>query len=365
MLYKDLFRIRAYWLSSFLNSKYSSTVPLINGGVILMNLNLDFNLNYDVEKSSPSSLGTDSIYDLLIIGGGPAGLNAVLYAKRKGLHVGMITTGLGGQVTNTSLVENYLGYPEIEGKALVNQFISHVEGLSVPILGEATVSSIVASPYDVIKQVLLTNGDTYRAKTLIIATGRQPKKLGLPGEEKFTGRGIAYCAICDGPLFKDREVAVVGGGNAALEAAIDLSKVAKKVTLIHRSELRADSILVNHLKNRSNVTILLKNQLTEILGNESMTGIRVLNTISQQEIFISIEGLFIEIGSIPNSEAFKGILDLNEGGEIIVDGHGRTNLPGVFAAGDVTNTPYKQIIVAAADGAKCALAANDYLNSIH
>ncbi len=326
---------------------------------------MDFNFNFsDLQGSSTSILSSTTPYDLLVIGGGPAGLNGALYAKRKGLSTGIIATSLGGQVSDTSSVENYLGYPSIPGEGLVNEFVSHVQGLDIPILKEHSVTAIKAVPNSSLKEVVLSNGDSYQAKALIIATGSKARRLGIPGEVAYTGRGVAYCAICDGPFFTDREVVVAGGGNSAVEAAIDLAKIAKKVTLIHRSELRADNILIAQLERLPNVEVLLQSQLLEVIGNDLMTGVRLLNKGLNQEVLFPTDGLFVEIGSIPNSETFKGILTLNGKGEIVVDSHGRTNMDGIFAAGDVTNTPYKQIIMAAADGAKCALAANDYLNSL-
>lgn len=323
---------------------------------------ISFNLDNQLNIGNKPTLDNNTIYDLLIIGGGPASLNAALYSKRKGVNVGIIAKDIGGQVADTSSVENYLGYPSITGEGLIQKFKDHVNELSIPILKHATVSSIKIVPNSSIKELVLSNGDSYKAKSLIIATGSKPKQLGVPGELEFLGKGVAYCAICDGPLFIDKEIIVAGGGNSAVEAAIDLSKIGNQVTLIHRSDLKADKILINQLLQLTNVNILLHTQIEEILGDKFVTGVKVLEKKTQSTSIIPAHGVFVEIGYLPNSDYLKELLLLNEKGEIVVDLYGKTNVEGIFAAGDVTNIPYKQIIISAADGAKCALSANEYLN---
>ncbi|MEW8973851.1 MAG: FAD-dependent oxidoreductase [Tissierellaceae bacterium] len=304
------------------------------------------------------------MYDVLVIGGGPAGLNSALYAKRKGANVAIIAQELGGQVKSTSAVENYLGHKSISGEGLVKEFADHVKALDVPIFDFATVESIRVSEDSKTKEVVLSDGTIHKAKSIIIATGSKPRKLGVPGEAEFSGRGVAYCAICDGPFFADLDVIVAGGGNSAIEAAIDLSKIANKVTLIHRSQLRADKILIDQVKKLENVVIHLETQIQEILGEKFMTGVKVLDKATGDVSIIPANGIFVEIGYLPNTEPFKDIIQLNDRGEIIVDRYGETNIKGIFAAGDVTDVPYKQIIMSAGDGAKCALSANDYLNTL-
>jgi alkyl hydroperoxide reductase subunit F len=196
-----------------------------------------------------------------------------------------------------------------------------------------------------------------------MATGSKPRKLGVKGEDAYLGRGVAYCAICDGPLFEDRNVIVAGGGNSAIEAAIDLSKVARKVTVVHRSQLRADQIIVDKLKNIENLEIILETKIVEIKGEQLVNGITAEDK-SGNTIEIPIDGVFVEIGYLPNNELAKGLVDLNDHGEVKVNLRGETSLPGLFAAGDVTDVPYKQIVISAGDGAKAALSANDYINKM-
>lgn len=320
-------------------------------------MSLEINLNV----SNKNELDMEKVYDILIIGGGPAGLNAALYSKRKGLDVGIISYDLGGQVMDTSSVENYLGFPSISGEGLMKKFIDHVNILNVPYLEYVHVKDIKKS--DLI-EIHLEDGNTFKSKSIIIATGSKPRKIGIPGELEYSNKGVCYCAICDGPLFADEEVVVAGGGNSAVEAAIDLSKIAKKVTLVHRSNFRADKILVDQLLTLDNVQIKLETQILEVIGDKFMKGLIVKDKLENKEYTIEAAGLFVEIGYLPNSDHFKNILALNSKGEIIVDKYGRTNIDGIFAAGDVTDTPYKQIIMSAGDGAKCALSANEYINTL-
>lgn len=320
-------------------------------------MSLEINLNV----SNKNELDMEKVYDILIIGGGPAGLNAALYSKRKGLDVGIISYDLGGQVMDTSSVENYLGFPSISGEGLMKKFIDHVNILNVPYLEYVHVKDIKKS--DLI-EIHLEDGNTFKSKSIIIATGSKPRKIGIPGELEYSNKGVCYCAICDGPLFADEEVVVAGGGNSAVEAAIDLSKIAKKVTLVHRSNFRADKILVDQLLTLDNVQIKLETQILEVIGDKFMKGLIVKDRLGNREYTIEAAGLFVEIGYLPNSDPFKNILALNSKGEIIVDKYGRTNIDGIFAAGDVTDTPYKQIIMSAGDGAKCALSANEYINTL-
>lgn len=320
-------------------------------------MSLEINLNV----SNKNELDMEKVYDILIIGGGPAGLNAALYSKRKGLDVGIISYDLGGQVMDTSSVENYLGFPSISGEGLMKKFIDHVNILNVPYLEYVHVKDIKKS--DLI-EIHLEDGNTFKSKSVIIATGSKPRKIGIPGELEYSNKGVCYCAICDGPLFADEEVVVAGGGNSAVEAAIDLSKIAKKVTLVHRSNFRADKILVDQLLTLDNVQIKLETQILEVIGDKFMKGLIVKDKLENKEYTIEAAGLFVEIGYLPNSDHFKNILALNSKGEIIVDKYGRTNIDGIFAAGDVTDTPYKQIIMSAGDGAKCALSANEYINTL-
>ncbi|MBE0450311.1 MAG: FAD-dependent oxidoreductase [Clostridia bacterium] len=325
-----------------------------------MDFNLDMNLNDQYGKNKKATFDKETLYDMLIIGSGPAGLSAALYAKRKGLKVGVLSNKVGGQVVDTTSVENYLGFDFVTGEGLVEKFMHHVQTLDVPMLKDADVKSFEKTESGF--EVALSRGEIIKSKTLILATGSKPRRLGVKGEDAFIGRGVAYCAICDGPLFEGRDVVVAGGGNSAVEAAIDLSKIANSVTLVHRSEFRADQIIIDQLKRLSNVTIHLQTEIQEVFGDGLVSGVKVLDKATGETRELKIEGLFVEIGYLPNNQLVIDQLDLNNRGEIIVNALNETSMKGVFAAGDVTDTPYKQIIVAASEGAKAALTANDYIN---
>lgn len=328
-------------------------------------MELNFQLQFDntFSFSTPIKLDQNMIYDMLIIGGGPAGLNAALYAKRKGLNVAILTKRIGGQVMDTSLVDNYLGLNNMGGEDLIHQFLNHINQLEVPIVEDADVINVYNE--DPLKLITLSTGEVYRTKTLLIATGSTARKLGIKGEMTYAGKGVAYCVICDAPLFKGKDVFVAGGGNSAVEAALDLSKVAKSVTIVHRSQFRADKVLVDQLLTNEKIKVYLNTQILEIIGNEAMTGLLVKYNSSDSTTTLEGDGIFIEIGHNANSDIFKDILTLNKAGEILVDEKNATNIPGIFAAGDVTQIPYKQIIIATSDGAKAALAANDYINQMN
>lgn len=322
---------------------------------------MDFNFDMNqFKETKKAAFDKTVLYDLLIVGSGPAGLSAALYAKRKGMTVGVVSNKIGGQVVDTTSVENYLGIDFATGEGLIEKFMHHVQTLNVPMLKDADVKSFekVESGFE----LTLGSKEVLKSKTLIFATGSKPRKLGVEGEEKYLGRGVAYCAICDGPLFEGRDVVVAGGGNSAVEAAIDLAKIAKTVTVVHRSEFRADQIVIDQLKKYDNVTIHLQTQIEEIYGEQLVSGIKVLDKQSGERRTIDADGVFVEIGYLPNNQLLIDRLELNNRGEVIVNALNETSLPGVFAAGDVTDTPYKQIVVAASEGAKAALTANDYLN---
>ncbi len=318
---------------------------------------IDFSLNIGATKSK--RVESDKLYDTLIIGGGPAGLNAALYAKRKGLQVGILTQKVGGQVLDTKIVENYLGYSKITGEELMKEFEDHVKEYDVPITDEIQVKKIECKEY---KEIHTANNKIYKAKTIIIATGSLPRMLDIPGEKEFYGKGVSYCAICDGSLYQDGIVMVVGGGNAAIGSAIDLSRIAKKVMIVHRSKFRADQILMDRLSELENVEIYLGTVINEIKGQSRMTHVITFDKDSGKEKSIDVEGIFIEIGHIPRTECLQGLIELDDKGEIIIDANGETSEPGIFAAGDVANVKYKQIIIAAAEGAKAALSATEYIN---
>lgn len=317
---------------------------------------MDLNLSFSAKTTT---FDYDKLYDVLVIGAGPAGESAALYAKRKGLAVAIVGKKAGGQVMDTSSVENYLGIPGVSGEELSQRFYRHIQSYNIPVLKENRVKTFIKNGNGF--TVSLENAEVIRAKTLIIATGSKPRKLNIKGEDTFAGKGVCYCAICDGPLFEGLNVVVAGGGNSAVEAAMDLSKIARSVTLVHRSQLRADEILVEEMKKIRNIHLHLQTDIQEVLGETIMNGVKVFNKETRSESIIKAEGLFVEIGYTPNTEFVEGILELNSHGEIVINSINETSLQGVFAAGDVTTVPYKQIVVGVGEGAKAALSANQYL----
>lgn len=316
--------------------------------------------SFSVEKTKDSIFKTPKLWDLIVVGGGPAGLNGALYAKRKGLDVGIISKEIGGQLHNTSTVDNYIGFKWIEGKDLSNQFLDHVNSLDIPILKNVSINKINhLNPHF---ECLLSDGNVLLTKTLLIATGGAPRKLMVPGEIEFSNKGVSYCTTCDAPFFKDKHVIVAGGGNSAAEAVIDLVPWAKKITVVHRSQWRADQILLDKHKDIEKLDVHLDSQILSIDGEGKMMGLTYLDKKTNLTHKIEADGLFIEIGNIPNSNIVKDLVELNLSNEIIVDQNQMTSLKGLFAAGDVTHQPYKQIIISAAEGAKAALAITQYLN---
>lgn len=299
-------------------------------------------------------------YELLIIGAGPAGLTASVYAARKRLKVLLLSKDLGGQPLLTSEIENYMGYQYITGPELVAKF--HEQVRQFPIAMAIGEEAVRLAAEEAGFEVATRSGRAFIGKAVIIATGKRPRELGVPGERELLGRGVSYCAVCDAPLFAGREVAVIGGGNSALTAVADLIKIASKIYLIHRSlRLEADPILVERARASEKVFPLLGYIVKEILGEGRVRGMIIASRETGKAEQLPVEGVFIEIGLIPNSEFARGLVALNEEGEIIVDCACRTNVPGIFAAGDVTSVPEKQIIVAAGEGAKAALSAYNYL----
>jgi len=307
----------------------------------------------------PSIFEEVNLWDILIIGGGPAGLNAALYAQRKGFKVAIVSKEIGGQLHNTSTVDNYLGIPMTEGKHLSDTFLKHLETLNVPLYLEVSVLSL--KKIDRQFMIELDNGVMLKAKTVLLATGGQPRQLGIPGEREFANKGVSYCTTCDAPFFKDKHVIVAGGGNSAAEAVIDLSVWAKKITVVHRSQWRADQIILEQLNKLPNVTVHLETQLLRAEGDQSLKRVVVLDKKTNAQSIIDADGLFIQIGLLANSKLVKDLVPLTPQGEVMVNQDFMTNLPGLFAAGDVTHHPFKQIVIAVGDGAKAALAIQQYL----
>jgi NADH-dependent peroxiredoxin subunit F len=304
-------------------------------------------------------------YDVLIVGGGPAGASAAIYAARKGIRTGVVADRFGGQVMDTMGIENFISVKETEGPKLVAALEEHVKTYDIDVMNLQRAEALIhpALNSDLIT-VKLESGATLKSKAVIIATGAHWKEMNVPGEKEYRGKGVAYCPHCDGPLFKGKDIAVIGGGNSGVEAAIDLAGFVKHVTLLHHgSALRADAILQNKLNSLSNVTVILNAQTTEVTGeNQKVNGLIYKDRVTEALHTVALEGVFVQIGLLPNTDWLKSSsMDLSKFGEIVVNDHGQTSLSGVFAAGDVTTVPYKQIIIAMGEGAKAALGAFDYL----
>ncbi|RLF07954.1 MAG: thioredoxin-disulfide reductase [Thermoprotei archaeon] len=306
-------------------------------------------------------LMSEDVFDVVIVGAGPAGLTAALYCVRSGLSVQVIGKIVGGQAAEASLIENYPGFKAIAGIELMNRFAEQVESLGVKVLNDEVTGIEQVGDLFVVKTSW--SGD-FRCRAVILAVGAEPKKLGIKGEEEFRGKGVSYCAVCDGPLFRGRDVAVVGGGNSALDAALYLSGLAKTVYLIHRrSEFRAVKALVDKVNERSNIVKKLNMTPVEIGGGRFVEWIKVRDVNSGVEEQINVNAVFIEVGRRVNSDFLRGFVELDEQGQIVVDSLCRTSRRGVFAAGDATIIPYKQVVIAAGDGAKAALSAYEYLKA--
>jgi len=303
-------------------------------------------------------------YDVLVVGGGPAGAAAAIYAARKGIRTGVAAERFGGQLLDTMAVENFISVPHTEGPKLVSGLEQHVRDYDVDVMNLQRAAALVpaAGPAG-LTEIQLESGASLKARTVILATGARWRQMGVPGEEAYRNRGVAYCPHCDGPLYKGKRVAVIGGGNSGVEAAIDLAGIVSQVTLIEfDSALRADAVLQRKLLSLSNVTVLTSALTTEVLGDgDKVTGLTWKDRTNDSLQSIDLEGIFVQIGLVPNTEWLKGALALSPRGEIEVDGHGRTSLPGVFAAGDATTTPFKQIVIAMGEGAKASLSAFDHL----
>lgn len=302
------------------------------------------------------------MYDLIIVGGGPAGMTAAVYAARKRLNALLLSKDLGGQALWTTGVENYMGYQYIEGPELMQKFEEQVK--QFPLEQKIGEGGTVLSRLDGGFEVRTDAGEIYQAKTVIVATGKRPRELNVPGEERLRGRGVTYCAICDGPIFAGQKVAVIGGGNSALEATDDMVKIGEHVYLVSITPLTGDEILVDKVKDAPNLTIFLEHEVVEIEGSSFVEGIKIRDLKTGEEKRLEVGGVFVEIGLIPNSDLVKGIASLNSMGEIEVNCANETGIPGLFAAGDVTNVPEKQIVVAAGEGAKATLQAHRYLQRL-
>ncbi|MER2127529.1 alkyl hydroperoxide reductase subunit F [Solibacillus sp. FSL H8-0523] len=298
-------------------------------------------------------------YDILVIGGGPAGASAAIYSARKGIRTGIVAERFGGQILDTLTIENFISVKETEGPKLAQALEEHVKDYNIDVMNLQRAKRLEKKD---LVEIELENGALLKSKAVIISTGARWRKVNVPGEEKFKNKGVAYCPHCDGPLFAGKDIAVIGGGNSGIEAAIDLSGIVHHVTVLEfGTELKADDILQNRLRSLSNVTVLTNAQTTEITGKDKVNGLTYVDRESGKEKHIELAGVFVQIGLIPNTDWLDDTLERNKIGEITVDKRGATTIPGVFAAGDCTDSAYNQIIISMGSGATAALGAFDYL----
>jgi alkyl hydroperoxide reductase subunit F len=299
-------------------------------------------------------------FDVLVIGGGPAGAAAAIYAARKGIRTGVVAERFGGQVMDTLGIENFISVKETEGPKLAAALEQHVKQYEVDVMNLQRATRLIPGK---VVEVQLENGASLKGKTVILSTGARWREMNVPGEKEYKAKGVCFCPHCDGPLFKGKRVAVIGGGNSGVEAAIDLAGIVSHVTLLEfADQLRADAVLQTKLNSLPNVTVITQAQTTEVTGDgQKVNGIRYKDRVSGEEKQVELEGIFVQIGLLPNTDWLKGTVELSDRGEIVVDAKGQTSVPGVFAAGDCTTVPYKQIVIAMGEGAKASLSAFDHL----
>ncbi|SEN47733.1 alkyl hydroperoxide reductase subunit F [Terribacillus saccharophilus] len=298
-------------------------------------------------------------YDVLVVGGGPAGSSAAIYAARKGIRTGIVAERFGGQVLDTMSIENFITVKETEGPKLVASLEEHVKEYNIDVMNLQKATKIAKND---LFELELENGATLKSKSVIISTGARWRNVNVPGEQEYKNKGVAYCAHCDGPLFEGKDVAVIGGGNSGIEAAIDLAGIVNHVTVLEFADtLKADEVLQKRAYSLPNVTIITNAQTTEITGDDNVNGITYVERDTNEEKHIALQGVFVQIGLVPNTEFLADVVERTPMGEIIVDKHGQTNVPGLFAAGDCADTAYKQIIVSMGSGATASLGAFDYL----
>lgn len=320
-------------------------------------------LDSGADAKAAAKLEAKEPFDVLVVGGGPAGAASAIYTARKGLRVGIAAERFGGQVLDTMGIENFISVPYTEGPKLAAQLESHVKENEVDIMNLQRAEKLIPASHEGgLHEVVLANGATLRAKTVILSTGARWRQMGVPGEDEYRNKGVAYCPHCDGPLFKGKRVAVIGGGNSGVEAAIDLAGIVAHVTLIeYDSQLRADAVLQRKLASLPNVKIVTSALTTRVNGAEKVTGLTYKDRNSGEEHDVELEGIFVQIGLVPNTEWLKDAIALTPRGEIEIDARGETSQPGIFAAGDATTVPYKQIVIAMGAGSTAALSAFDYL----
>ncbi|POA30906.1 MULTISPECIES: alkyl hydroperoxide reductase subunit F [unclassified Pseudomonas] len=315
-----------------------------------------------IERQAEKISAKDA-FDVLVVGGGPAGASAAIYAARKGIRTGVAAERFGGQVLDTMAIENFISVQETEGPKLAVALEEHVKQYDVDIMNLQRADKLLPGKNGELHQIKFASGASLKARTVILATGARWREMNVPGEQQYRNKGVAYCPHCDGPLFKGKRVAVIGGGNSGVEAAIDLAGIVAHVTLLEFDvQLRADAVLQRKLHSLPNVTVITSAQTTEVTGDgQKVNGLRYKDRQSGEVLSIELEGIFVQIGLLPNTDWLKGTVELSPRGEIIVDNRGETSIPGVFAAGDVTTVPYKQIVIAVGEGAKASLSAFDHL----
>ncbi len=320
-------------------------------------------LDTNASARAAEKIAAKEPFEVLIVGGGPAGAAAAIYSARKGIRTGVVAERFGGQVLDTMGIENFISVQHTEGPKMVAQLEAHVKDYDVDVMNLQKATALVPAGEDGLHEIKLENGASLKSKTLILSTGARWRQMGVPGEEEYRNKGVAYCPHCDGPLYKGKRTAVIGGGNSGVEAAIDLAGIVAHVTLIEfDSQLRADAVLQDKLRSMPNVTIITSALTTEVLGDGSKVTALVYKDRTTEELHtVELEGIFVQIGLVPNTEWLKDSVALSPRGEIEVDARGATNVPGVFGAGDVTTVPYKQIIIAMGEGSKAALSAFDHL----
>ena len=316
------------------------------------------------EAKAAKAIADKDAFDVLVVGGGPAGASAAIYAARKGIRTGIAAERFGGQVLDTMAIENFISVKETEGPKLVAALEGHVREYDVDIMNLQTADGLIpARDEGGLHEVRLKNGASLKARTVILSTGARWRQMNVPGEDEYRNKGVAYCPHCDGPLFKGKRVAVIGGGNSGVEAAIDLAGLVAHVTLIeYAADLRADAVLQRKLASLPNVSVITSAMTTEVRGNgERVIGLTYKDRNSGDVHEVALEGIFVQIGLVPNTEWLKGAVALTQHGEIEIDHRGETSQPGIFAAGDATTVPYKQIVIAMGAGSTAALSAFDYL----
>tara|TARA_Y100001970_G_scaffold292339_1_gene433274 strand:- start:36911 stop:38491 length:1581 start_codon:yes stop_codon:yes gene_type:complete len=308
----------------------------------------------------PGSSSSIPIQDVVVVGGGPAGISSTIYAARKGFKVAVVTKNVGGQLRETLGIENFISVPSTTGSELTDALKQHMSDYAITLKEHVGVERVEPG---ILKNVILSSGEIIRSRTIIIATGANWKKLGIPGEQENIGNGVAYCPHCDGPFYKGKDVAVIGGGNSGVEAALDLAGIAKTVTLFeYLPTLKADQILLDQLEKRPNINIVTNAQTNNILSERGkVVGLKYEERDTKELIECQVSGIFVQIGLVPNSKIVDGLVDLNEYGEIVVDELCNTSIEGIYACGDVTTVPYKQIIMSMGEGSKAAITASDYL----